>query len=206
MERAVVLSVKFSISQSKQIDEAVKQFGFKNTSELIRLSVAYFFDFTKLKEKLKDPEINRKFIEEHDPLIQNEKDVIKLDQVVGHMTEDELNRIQFALAKKYSKRISIINKSVKMNQEIMSRGGEVEPKVGYKHVRLYNDKNDDTMFYTPIKPDYTEWKELSMLQKEILRDELNIKSETYFKRYGQVPHLLDYNLKEIIEAIKREKK
>lgn len=201
MERAIVLSIKFSISQSKQIDEAVKQYGFKNTSEFIRSCVFYFFDFIKLKEKLKDPEINRKFIEEHDPLIQNEKDMIILDQIVGHMTEDELNRIQFALAKESSKRISFINKSIKMDKEIRRSGGEIKPKVGY--TETYN--GDRSIFYVPIQPTYKEWKELSFLQKEILRNELEIKLSK-LQELKEPTSTLEMYLKDMTEAIKREMK
>ena len=204
MERTVNLSTKFSITQSQKIDEAVAQYGFKNTSEFIRSSVNYFFDFLELKEKLKDPEVNRKFIEEHDPLIQNEKDMIRLDQVVGHYTTDEMNRIQFSLAKEYSKRIGITNKSLQMNREVMRRGGEINPKVGYWEA--YHD--DGSVFYVPLEPRNDRWKELSMLEKETLRDELKIKLEAYPQRYPHEQHQpsFAYVLKEITEAIEREKR
>ena len=204
MDRSVIISSKFSISQSQKIDEAVKQYGFKNTSEFLRSTVNYFFDFLELKEKLKDPEVNRKFIEEHDPLIQNEKDMIRLDQVVGHYTTDEMNRIQFSLAKEYSKRIGITNKSLQMNREVMQRGGEINPKVGYHE--SYHD--DDTVFYVPITPEYPKWKELSLLEKETLRDELKIKLEAYPQRYPNEQHQpsFAYVLKEITETIEREKR
>ena len=204
MDRSVIISSKFSISQSQKIDEAVKQYGFKNTSEFLRSTVNYFFDFLELKEKLKDPEINRKFIEEHDPLIQAERDILRLDQVVGHYTIDEINRIQWSLAKEYSKRIGITNKSLQMNREVMQRGGEINTKIGY--VEAYHD--DDSVFYVPIEPRYDKWKELSMLEKETLRDELKIKLEAYPQRYPNEQHQpsFAYTLKEITEAIKREKK
>ena len=204
MEKTIGVTTKFSLALSEQIDEAVAQYGFKNTSEFIRSSVNYFFDFLELKEKLKDPEVNRKFIEEHDPLIQNEKDMIRLDQVVGHYTTDEMNRIQFSLAKEYSKRIGITNKSLQMNREVMQRGGEINTKIGY--VEAYHD--DDTVFYVPITPEYPKWKELSLLEKETLRDELKIKLEDYPQRYPNEQHQpsLSYVLKEITEAIEREKK
>ena len=204
MDRSVIISSKFSISQSQKIDEAVKQYGFKNTSEFLRSTVNYFFDFLELKEKLKDPEINRKFIEEHDPLIQAERDILRLDQVVGHYTIDEINRMQWSLAKEYSKRIGITNKSLQMNREVMQRGGEINTKIGY--VEAYHD--DDSVFYVPIEPRYDKWKELSMLEKETLRDELKIKLEAYPQRYPNEQHQpsFAYTLKEITEAIKREKK
>ena len=204
MERTVNLSTKFSITQSQKIDEAVKQYGFKNTSEFLRSTVNYFFDFLELKEKLKDPEINRKFIEEHDPLIQAERDILRLDQVVGHYTIDEINRMQWSLAKEYSKRIGITNKSLQMNREVMRRGGEINPKVGYWEA--YHD--DGSVFYVPLEPRNDRWKELSMLEKETLRDELKIKLEAYPQRYPNEQHQpsFAYTLKEITEAIKREKK
>ena len=204
MEKTIGVTTKFSLALSEQIDEAVAQYGFKNTSEFIRSSVNYFFDFLELKEKLKDPEVNRKFIEEHDPLIQNEKDMIRLDQVVGHYTTDEMNRIQFSLAKEYSKRIGITNKSLQMNREVMRRGGEINPKVGYWEA--YHD--DGSVFYVPLEPRNDRWKELSMLEKETLRDELKIKLEAYPQRYPNEQHQpsFAYTLKEITEAIKREKK
>ena len=204
MEKTIGVTTKFSLALSEQIDEAVAQYGFKNTSEFIRSSVNYFFDFLELKEKLKDPEVNRKFIEEHDPLIQNEKDMIRLDQVVSELTTEEINRIQFALAKESNKRVGIINKSLKMNREVMQRGGEINPKVGYHE--SYHD--DDTVFYVPITPEYPKWKELSLLEKETLRDELKIKLEDYPQRYPNEQHQpsLSYVLKEITEAIEREKK
>ena len=204
MERTVNLSTKFSITQSQKIDEAVAQYGFKNQSEFIRSCVEYFFDFLELKEKLKDPEINRKFIEEHDPLIQAERDILRLDQVVGHYTIDEINRMQWSLAKEYSKRIGITNKSLQMNREVMRRGGEINPKVGYWEA--YHD--DGSVFYLPLEPRNDRWKELSMLEKETLRDELKIKLEAYPQRYPNEQHQpsFAYTLKEITEAIKREKK
>ena len=204
MDRSVIISSKFSISQSQKIDEAVKQYGFKNTSEFLRSTVNYFFDFLELKEKLKDPEINRKFIEEHDPLIQAERDILRLDQVVGHYTIDEINRMQWSLAKEYSKRIGITNKSLQMNREVMRRGGEINPKVGYWEA--YHD--DGSVFYVPLEPRNDRWKELSMLEKETLRDELKIKLEAYTQRYPNEQHQpsFAYTLKEITEAIKREKK
>ena len=204
MDRSVIISSKFSISQSQKIDEAVKQYGFKNTSEFLRSTVNYFFDFLELKEKLKDPEINRKFIEEHDPLIQAERDILRLDQVVGHYTIDEINRMQWSLAKEYSKRIGITNKSLQMNREVMRRGGEINPKVGYWEA--YHD--DGSVFYVPLEPRNDRWKELSMLEKETLRDELKIKLEDYPQRYPNEQHQpsFAYTLKEITEAIKREKK
>ena len=204
MERTVNLSTKFSITQSQKIDEAVAQYGFKNQSEFIRSCVEYFFDFLELKEKLKDPEINRKFIEEHDPLIQAERDILRLDQVVGHYTIDEINRMQWSLAKEYSKRIGITNKSLQMNREVMRRGGEINPKVGYWEA--YHD--DGSVFYVPLEPRNDRWKELSMLEKETLRDELKIKLEAYPQRYPNEQHQpsLSYVLKEITEAIEREKK
>jgi Arc/MetJ-type ribon-helix-helix transcriptional regulator len=204
MERTVNLSTKFSITQSQKIDEAVAQYGFKNQSEFIRSCVEYFFDFLELKEKLKDPEINRKFIEEHDPLIQAERDILRLDQVVGHYTIDEINRMQWSLAKEYSKRIGITNKSLQMNREVMRRGGEINPKVGYWEA--YHD--DGSVFYVPLEPRNDRWKELSMLEKETLRDELKIKLEAYPQRYPNEQHQpsFAYTLKEITEAIKREKK
>jgi Arc/MetJ-type ribon-helix-helix transcriptional regulator len=206
MERAVNLSTKFSIPQSEKIDEAVKQYGFKNTSEFLRSCVEYFFDFLELKEKLEDPEINRKFIEEHDPLIQAERDILRLDQVVGHYTIDEINRIQWSLAKEYSKRIGITNKSLQMNRKVMQRGGEINPKVGYWEA--YHD-DGSSVFYVPIEPrNDTKWKELSMLEKETLRDELKIKLEAYLQRYPNEQHQpsFAYTLKEITEAIEKEKK
>jgi Arc/MetJ-type ribon-helix-helix transcriptional regulator len=204
LDRSVIISSKFSISQSQKIDEAVKQYGFKNTSEFLRSTVNYFFDFLELKEKLKDPEINRKFIEEHDPLIQAERDILRLDQVVGHYTIDEINRMQWSLAKEYSKRIGITNKSLQMNREVMRRGGEINPKVGYWEA--YHD--DGSVFYVPLEPRNDRWKELSMLEKETLRDELKIKLEAYPQRYPNEQHQpsFAYTLKEITEAIKREKK
>ena len=204
MEKTIGVTTKFSLALSEQIDEAVAQYGFKNTSEFIRSSVNYFFDFLELKEKLKDPEVNRKFIEEHDPLIQNEKDMIRLDQVVGHYTTDEMNRIQFSLAKEYSKRIGITNKSLQMNREVMRRGGEINPKVGYWEA--YHD--DGSVFYVPLEPRNDRWKELSMLEKETLRDELKIKLEAYPQRYPNEQHQpsFAYVLKEITEAIEREKR
>ena len=205
MERTVNLSTKFSIALSEQIDEAVAQYGFKNTSEFIRSSVNYFFDFMEQKEKLKDPEINRKFIEEHDPLIQAERDILKLEQVVGHMTQEERTRIEFAIAKENNKVITINNKSLQMNKEVMQRGGEINPKIGYWEAH----HNDDSIFYVPIEPRHdTKWKELSMLEKETLRDELKIKLEAYPQRYPNDQHepSFAYVLKEITEAIDREKK
>ena len=204
MERAVNKTVVFSVSLMERVDEVVKEYNFKNSSDLIRSCVYYFFDFLELKEKLKDPEVNRKFIEEHDPLIQNEKDMIRLDQVVGHYTTDEMNRIQFSLAKEYSKRIGITNKSLQMNREVMRRGGEINPKVGYWEA--YHD--DGSVFYVPLEPRNDRWKELSMLEKETLRDELKIKLEAYPQRYPNEQHQpsFAYTLKEITEAIKREKK
>ena len=204
MEKTIGVTTKFSLALSEQIDEAVAQYGFKNTSEFLRSTVNYFFDFLELKEKLKDPEVNRKFIEEHDPLIQNEKDMIRLDQVVGHYTTDEMNRIQFSMAKEYSKRIGITNKSLQMNREVMQRGGEINTKIGY--VEAYHD--DDSVFYVPIEPRYDKWKELSMLEKETLRDELKIKLEAYPQRYPNEQHQpsFAYVLKEITEAIEREKR
>ena len=204
MDRSVIISSKFSISQSQKIDEAVKQYGFKNTSEFLRSTVNYFFDFLELKEKLKDPEINRKFIEEHDPLIQAERDILRLDQVVGHYTIDEINRMQWSLAKEYSKRIGITNKSLQMNREVMRRGGEINPKVGYWEA--YHD--DGSVFYVPLEPRNDRWKELSMLEKETLRDELKIKLEAYPQRYPNEQHQpsFAYVLKEITEAIEREKR
>ena len=204
MDRSVIISSKFSISQSQKIDEAVKQYGFKNTSEFLRSTVNYFFDFLELKEKLKDLEVNRKFIEEHDPLIQAERDILRLDQVVGHYTIDEINRMQWSLAKEYSKRIGITNKSLQMNREVMRRGGEINPKVGYWEA--YHD--DGSVFYVPLEPRNDRWKELSMLEKETLRDELKIKLEAYPQRYPNEQHQpsFAYVLKEITEAIEREKR
>ena len=209
MERTVNLSTKFSITQSQKIDEAVAQYGFKNQSEFIRSCVEYFFDFLELKEKLKDPEINRKFIEEHDPLIQAEKDMLRLDQVVGHLTTDEINRYQWSLTKEYTKRIAEENKSIEDRKIILQRGGESYPKIGYHETYLHNDRNDKRQFYIQITPDTgSRWKELSMLQKETLRDELKIKLEAYPQRYPNEQHQpsFAYTLKEITEAIKREKK
>ncbi|MDC0217743.1 ribbon-helix-helix domain-containing protein [Nitrosopumilus sp.] len=205
MEKTIGVTTKFSIALSEQIDEAVAQYGFKNTSEFIRSCVTYFFDFMELGEKLKDPEVNRKFIEEHDPLIQAERDILRIDQVVGHMTQEEINRYQFALAKESNKRITITNRSLKMNKEVMRRGGEINPKIGYWEA--YHD--DGSVFYVPIEPrNDTKWKELSMLEKETLRDELKIKLEAYSQRYPDDQHepSFAYVLKEITEAIDREKK
>jgi len=204
MEPNITKSVVLPISIMEKVDEAVKEYNFKNSSEFIRSCVFYFFDFLEIKEKLKDPEVNRKFIEEHDPLIQNEKDMIRLDQVAGHYTTDEINRIQFSLAKEYSKRIGIINKSLQMNKEVMQRGGEINPKIGYHET--YHDEN--TVFYIPLTPEYPKWKELSMLEKETLRDELKIKLVNYTERYPNDPHQprFVYYLKDITEAIEKEKK
>ena len=209
MDRSVIISSKFSISQSQKIDEAVKQYGFKNTSEFLRSTVNYFFDFLELKEKLKDPEINRKFIEEHDPLIQAEKDMLRLDQVVGHLTTDEINRYQWSLTKEYTKRIAEENKSIEDRKIILQRGGESYPKIGYHETYLHNDRNDKRQFYIPITPDTgSRWKELSMLQKETLRDELKIKLEEFHKTFPNDIHepRFEYYLKDITEAIEREKK
>ena len=200
MDRTVNLSTKFTISQSQKIDEAVKQYEFKNTSEFIRSCVVYFFDFMKLKEKLKDPEINRKFIEEHDPLIQNEKDNIRIEQVCGIMSQDEINRYQFYLAKESNKRITIANRSLKMNKEVMQRGGEINQKIGYHD--CFHD--DGSVFYVPIEPRFPKWKELSMLEKETLRDELKIKLSKLQDVRDRVS--LEHTLKEITQAIEREKK
>ena len=204
MEPNITKSVVLPISIMEKVDESVKEYNFKNSSEFIRSCVFYFFDFLEIKEKLKDPEVNRKFIEEHDPLIQNEKDMIRLDQVAGHYTTDEINRIQFSLAKEYSKRIGIINKSLQMNKEVMQRGGEINPKIGYHET--YHDEN--TVFYIPLTPEYPKWKELSMLEKETLRDELKIKLVNYTERYPNDPHQprFVYYLKDITEAIEKEKK
>ena len=86
----------------------------------------------------------------------------------------------------------------------MQRGGEINTKTGY--VEAYHD--DDSVFYVPIEPRYDKWKELSMLEKETLRDELKIKLEAYPQRYPNEQHQpsFAYTLKEITEAIKREKK
>jgi len=204
MEPNITKSVVLPISIMEKVDESVKEYNFKNSSEFIRSCVFYFFDFLEIKEKLKDPEVNRKFIEEHDPLIQNEKDMIRLDQVAGHYTTDEINRIQFSLAKEYSKRIGIINKSLQMNKEVMQRGGEINPKIGYHET--YHDEN--TVFYIPLTPEYPKWKELSMLEKETLRDELKIKLVNYTERYSNDQHQprFVYYLKDITEAIEKEKK
>jgi len=201
MERAVNKTVVFSVSLMERIDEAVKEHNFKNSSEFIRSCVTYFFDFMELREKLKDPEVNRKFIEEHDPLIQNEKDMIRLDQVVDHMTTEEMNRIQFALAKGYSKRIGIANRSLKMDRDVMRRGGEINPKIGYWEA--YHD--DGSVFYVPLTPEYPKWEELSLLEKETLRDELKIKLEAYHQRYDTTVSF-EHTIKEITEAIEKEKK
>jgi Arc/MetJ-type ribon-helix-helix transcriptional regulator len=201
MDRTIGITTKFSITLSEQIDEAVKEYGFKNTSEFIRSSVTYFFDFIELKEKLKDPEVNRKFIEEHDPLIQAEKDIIRLDQVTGYMTQEEIIRHQFALDKESNKRITIANRSLKMNKEVMQRGGEINQKIGYHD--CFHD--DGSVFYVPIEPRFPKWKELSMLQKETLRDELKIKSEAYHQRYDSRISF-EHTIKDITEAIEREKK
>ena len=208
MDRTVNLSTKFSITQSQRIDEAVKQYEFKNTSEFLRSCVNYFFDFLELKEKLKDPEVNRKFIEEHDPLIQAERDILKLEQVVGHMTQEERTRIEFAIAKENNKMITINNKSLEERKIILQRGGEINPKIGYHETYLHNDRNDKRQFYIPISPDFKEkWQALSMLEKETLRDELKIKLEEFHKIYPDYSHepSFAYELKDITEAIKREK-
>lgn len=204
MDRTVNLSTKFSITQSQRIDEAVKQYGFKNTSEFLRSCVNYFFDFLELKEKLKDPEVNRKFIEEHDPLIQAERDILRLDQVVGKLTTDEINRIQWALTKEYTKRVALDNKSLEERKTILLRGAEIYPKIGYHETNLFNDRNDDRKFYIPITPDFKEkWQALSMLEKETLRDELQVKRKKVVEELNRDPHF-DYQLKQITEAIKRE--
>jgi Arc/MetJ-type ribon-helix-helix transcriptional regulator len=200
MDRTIGITTKFSITLSEQIDEAVKKYGFKNTSEFIRSSVTYFFDFIELKEKLKDPEVNRKFIEEHDPLIQAEKDIIRLDQVTGYMTQEEIIRHQFALDKESNKRITIANRSLKMNKEVMQRGGDINQKIGYHEAR----HDDGSIFYVPIEPRFPKWKELSMLEKETLRDELKIKLSKLQDVRDRVS--LEHTLKEITQAIEREKK
>ena len=206
MERTVNLSTKFSITQSQKIDEAVAQYGFKNQSEFIRSCVEYFFDFLELKEKLKDPEINRKFIEEHDPLIQAERDILRLDQVVGHLTTDEINRYQWSLTKEYTKRIAEENKSIEVRKEVLQKGGEFYPKKGYHEAYFANDKNDDRKIYIPITPEHKEqWQALSMLEKEVLRDELQVKKRKFVIEFNREPHF-DYKLKEITEAIEKEKK
>ena len=204
MEPNVTKSVVLPLSIMKKVDEAVKQYNFKNSTDLIRSSVYYFFDFLELKERLKDPEVNRKFIEEHDPLIQNEKDNIRIEQVCGIMSQDEINRYQFYLAKESNKRITIANRSLKMNKEVMQRGGEINQKIGYHEAR----HDDGSIFYVPIEPRFPKWKELSMLEKETLRDELNIKLADYTERHSNDQHepRFAYYLKDITEAIEREKK
>jgi len=204
MEPNVTKSVVLPLSIMKKVDEAVKQYNFKNSTDLIRSSVYYFFDFLELKERLKDPEVNRKFIEEHDPLIQNEKDIIRTEQIATELTTDEINRYLFALTKESNKRITITNRSLKMNKEFMQRGGEINPKIGY-HDCLHDD---GSIFYIPLTPEYPKWKELSMLEKETLRDELNIKLADYTERYSNDQHepRFVYYLKDITEAIEREKK
>ena len=130
---------------------------------------------------------------------------MKIEQVVGHMTQEERTRIEFAIAKENNKVITINNKSLQMNKEVMRRGGEINPKIGYWEA--YHD--DGSVFYVPIEPrNDTKWKELSMLEKETLRDELKIKLEAYPQRYTNDQHepSFAYVLKEITEAIDREKK
>ena len=130
---------------------------------------------------------------------------MKIEQVVGHMTQEEINRYQFSLAKESNKRIVINNKSLQMNKEVMQRGGEINPKIGYWEA--YHD--DGSVFYVPIEPrNDTKWKELSMLEKETLRDELKIKLEEFHKRYPDYNHKPSfvYYLENITEAIEREKK
>ena len=67
---------------------------------------------------------------------------------------------------------------------------------------------DGSVFYVPIEPRNDKWKELSMLEKETLRDELKIKLEEFPKRYPDYNHKpsFAYVLKDITEAIEREKK
>jgi Arc/MetJ-type ribon-helix-helix transcriptional regulator len=201
MERNTTKSVVLPLSIMEKIEEIVKEYDFKNSSDVIRSSVFYFLDFLELKEKLKDPEVNRKFIEEHDPLIQAEKDIIRLDQVVGYMTQEEMIRQQFALAKESNKRITINNRSLQMNKDVLRRGGEINQKIGY-HDCLHDD---GSVFYVPLEPRFPKWKELSMLQKETLRDELKIKLEDYHQRYDSRISF-EHTIKDITEAIEREKK
>jgi hypothetical protein len=91
-----------------------------------------------------------------------------------------------------------------MNKEVMQRGGDINQKIGYHEAR----HDDGSIFYVPIEPRFPKWKELSMLQKETLRDELKIKLEAYAQRYPNDQHepSFAYSLKDITEAIKREKK
>jgi Arc/MetJ-type ribon-helix-helix transcriptional regulator len=202
-------SIRLSITQDTQLQDDVKKYHFRNTSECLRVCHELFRKFMSYKDSMNDPDVTRKFLEETEPLFRAEKDFDKLQKHIGKMTEGEMERIYFMISLERNSRVKTKVKTLEDNRNRLQKGGELEPRVAYSLVN-----NNGYEFYAPIDPpnqynDGKEWKELSELDKITLRDELTVKLSELVKSYGESDNMtaiVREHVRRINEQLEKEKR
>jgi hypothetical protein len=205
-------SIRLSITQDTQLQDDVKKYHFRNTSECLRVCHELFRKFMSYKDSMNDPDVTRKFLEETEPLFRAEKDFDKLQKHIGKMTEGEMERIYFMISLERNSRVKTKVKTLEDNRNRLQKGGELEPRVGY-----YLVNHNDYEFYEPIDPpdrrwttnDDRGWNTLSEIDKITLRDELTVKLSELVKAYGENDNMtavLDGHVRRINEQLEKEKR
>jgi hypothetical protein len=185
-----------------KIQECVKNHNFKDTSQFIREACQFQMDFIDKREYFKNnPQEALEYLNDHGLMLEKKKMNESLLEVYKGLDEEDKEKLFLGMALERKARSENKLQNAKNKRLIMSRGGEIELKVGYVEANT-----DKFTYFRPITPEYDEWNELTLENKQTLLAELRAKLiELEPKGFSDSElFLLKSDIEEISKRIKEE--
>lgn len=180
-----------------KIQEYTKNNNFKDLSNFVRDACQLQIDFIDKQKYFKDnPKESLKYLDELGLKLDKKKIGESILAVYIDLEEDEKERLFLNMSLERKARAENKLEDEKHKHRVMTRGGELEPKVGYTEITMHG-----ISCYLPITPDSNQWNELVLEDKQTLLAELRTKM-IVIKRNSSDQEL--YLLKKTIEEISKE--
>jgi hypothetical protein len=186
VEFTATKSVRLTHSRLKQIDDIVKEKGFKDSSDLIRQAVLFYLDFLEYDFKYPSEEFEE-FRKQYDPLLKLEKDLNGYQTITKDTPLEELEAIFYAMALTIKNKKETLIKEKRVNEIIRRNHGVFEPKVGYvlareEGIEYYRPMEKRDHGYDKLPDDVKTSLELDIQESQRILDEEKKKEEEARKR------------------------
>lgn len=198
VEFTATKSVRLTHSRLKQIDDLVKEKGFKDSSDLIRQAVLFYLDFLAYDFKYPSEEFEE-FRKQYDPLLKLEKDLNGYQTITKDTPLEELEVLFYAMALSIKNKKETLIKEKRVNTRIRRNHGVFEPKVGYvlareEGIEYYRPMKQGDFGYDKLPDDVKTSLELDIQESQRILDEEKKKKEEADKRaFDKISKMMDNN-------------
>ena len=198
VEFTATKSVRLTHSRLKQIDDLVKEKGFKDSSDLIRQAVLFYLDFLAYDFKYPSEEFEE-FRKQYDPLLKLEKDLNGYQTITKDTPLEELEVLFYAMALSIKNKKETLIKEKRVNTRIRRNHGVFEPKVGYvlareEGIEYYRPMVKGDYRYDQLPDDVKTSLELDIQESQRILDEEKKKEEEARKRsWEKISNMMDNN-------------